>query len=69
MPRSADGEAGDYRYWLEEIRHSKPYTLTEPEEKIINIKDVTGVSALDKLYDFITNRYTYRIEVEGEGRS
>ncbi len=35
--------AGDYRYWLEEMRHFKPHTLTEPEEKIINIKNVTGV--------------------------
>ena len=43
--------SGDYRYWLEEMRHFKPHTLTEAEEKIINIKDVTGVSALSLLYD------------------
>jgi len=59
-------QAGDYRYWLEEIRLSKPYTLTEPEEKIINIKDVTGFSAFSTLYDSITNRYTFKITVEGE---
>ena len=35
-------ESGDYRYWLEEMRHFKPHTLTEPEEKIVNIKNVTG---------------------------
>ncbi len=35
--------SGDYRYWLEEMRHFKPHTLTEPEEKIVNIKNVTGV--------------------------
>ena len=29
--------SGDYRYWLEEMRHFKPHTLTEAEEKIINI--------------------------------
>jgi oligoendopeptidase F len=39
-------EAGDYRYYLEEMRHFKPYTLGEAEEKIINIKDVTGSGAL-----------------------
>jgi oligoendopeptidase F len=38
--------AGDYRYWLEEMRHFKKYTLSEPEEKVINIKNVTGSSAL-----------------------
>ncbi len=58
--------AGDYRYWLEEMRHFKPHTLSEPEEKIINIKDVTGVSALNMLYDSITNRYTFKIEVDGQ---
>lgn len=57
---------GDYRYWLEEMRHFKPHTLSEPEEKIINTKNVTGVSALNTLYDAITNRYTFKIEVDGE---
>lgn len=57
---------GDYRYWLEEMRHFKKYTLTEPEEKIINLKDVTGASALNRLYDSITNRYTFKIKVNGE---
>jgi oligoendopeptidase F len=59
-------DAGDYRYWLEEIRHFKPHTLSEAEEKIINIKDVTGASALNTLYSTITNRYTFKIEVGGE---
>ncbi|NOZ70893.1 MAG: M3 family oligoendopeptidase [Chloroflexi bacterium] len=58
--------AGDCRYWLEEMRHFKPHTLSEDEEKIINIKDVTGVNALTALYDTITNRYVFRIEIEGE---
>ena len=59
---------GDYLYWLEEMRHLKPYTLTEPEEKIVNIKDVTGSNALITLYDSFTNRYTYTINVDGEDR-
>jgi len=58
--------AGDYRYWLEDMRHFKPHTLTEAEEKIINIKDVTGLNAINMLYDSITNRYTFKIEVDGE---
>jgi oligoendopeptidase F len=59
-------ESGDYRYWLEEMRHFKPHTLSEPEEKIINIKNVTGVRAFNNLYDSITNRYTFKLEVDGE---
>lgn len=58
----------DYRYWLEEMRHFKPHTLSEAEEKIINIKDVTGSSALQALYDAITNRYVFQLEVDGEMR-
>ncbi len=58
--------AGDYRYWLEEMRHFKPFTLTEPEEKIINIKDVTGGVAIINLYNTITNRYVFHLNVEGE---
>lgn len=58
--------AGDYRYWLEQMRLFKPHTLSEPEEKIVNIKDVTGANALMNLYDMITNRYVFKIEVDGE---
>lgn len=58
--------AGDYRYFLEVIRHSKPYTLSEAEEQVINIKDVTGSGALVTLYDAITNRYVFKLDVDGE---
>jgi len=61
-------EAGDFRYWLEALRLQRPYTLSEPEEKVINLKDVNGSAALVTLYDSITNRYTFRLEVEGETR-
>jgi oligoendopeptidase F len=62
------GGTGDYLYWLEEMRHFKPYTLTEPEEKIVNIKDVTGSNALVTLYDAFTNRYTFNISIDGEDK-
>jgi len=58
--------SGDYRYWLEEMRHFKPHTLSEPEEKIVNIKNVTGSNALGNLYDSLTNRYTFKVMVDGE---
>ncbi len=58
--------AGDYHYWLEELRHFSPYTLSEKEEKIINLKDITGVSAQNTLYDALTNRYRFNFELDGE---
>lgn len=60
--------SGDRRYFLESLRRFKPHTLTEAEEKVINIKDVNGVRALNTLYDMITNRYVFKLEVDGEER-
>lgn len=62
-------DTGDYRYWLEAMRLFKPYTLTEPEEKIINIKDVTGARAINNLYNSITNRYIFKLTVDGEEKA
>jgi oligoendopeptidase F len=61
-------ESGDYRYYLEQLRLFKPHTLSEAEEKIVNLKNVTGTSALITLYDSITNRYNFKLEVEGKVR-
>ncbi len=54
---------GDYRYYFEAMRLFKPFTLTEPEEKVINTKNVTGFNAMNMLYDSITNRYTFKLKV------
>ena len=43
--------SGDWRYFLESLRRFKPHTLTEPEEKIINLKNINGVDALTTLYE------------------
>jgi oligoendopeptidase F len=70
-PEQADrllSSAGDYRYWLEALRLQTPYTLTEPEEKIINIKDVNGPGAIARLYEAMTYGYTFELEVDGELR-
>jgi oligoendopeptidase F len=60
--------SGDDAYYLESLRRFKPYTLSEPEEKIINLKDVNGQNALVKLYQMITNRFAFELEVEGQTR-
>lgn len=58
--------SGDVRYHLETIRRYKPHTLTEPEEKIINIKNVTGRSAVNTLYDVVTNGLAFTMKVGGK---
>ncbi len=62
-------ESGDLRYFLETLRRFKPYTLSEAEEKVINIKDVNGIDAVVELYQMITNGFTFTLEVDGEKKS
>ena len=61
-------EAGDLQYHLETIRRYKPHTLSEPEEKIINIKNVTGRSAVQTLYDVVTNGLTFTLKTDGKAK-
>lgn len=58
--------SGDYRYYLEAMRLFKPHTLSEAEEKVVNLKNVTGVNALNTLYDSITSRYVFKLKVKGK---
>lgn len=58
--------AGDVRYSLEQDRLFKDHILAESEEKIINLKDINGISAMVTLYDMITSKFTFELEVEGE---
>ena len=62
-------EAGDLRYHLETIRRFKPHTLSEPEEKIVNLKNVTGRSAVHTLYDIVTNGFTFTLTVGGKKKT
>jgi oligoendopeptidase F len=61
--------AGDLRYHLETIRRYKAHTLSEAEEKIINVKNVTGRSAVNMLYDVTTNGLTFTLTVDGKRRT
>ena len=55
-------ESGDLRYHLETIRRYRPHTLSEQEEKIINVKNVTGRSAVNTLYDMVTNAFSFAVK-------
>ena len=64
--RIINGVPNDYKYYLEYIRILRHHVLTEPEEKIINIKDVTGTNALIKIYDVLTNDFVFKLKVDGK---
>ena len=56
-----------YQEHLKHERDLSKYTLKESEEKIINILDTTGIEALIKIYDRMTNGFEYEyIEVKGK---
>lgn len=55
-------DSGDLRYHLETIRRYTPHTLSEAEEKIINLKNVTGRSAVHTLYDVVTNGFFFTVK-------
>ncbi|MCH8085034.1 MAG: M3 family oligoendopeptidase [Thaumarchaeota archaeon] len=56
-------DSGELTEYLTHKRLFAKYALSEPEERIINTLDVTGISALVKLYDKITNSYEYKMKI------
>ena len=61
--------SGDLRYHLDTIRRFKPHTLSEPEEKLINLKNTTGRSAVNTLYDLLTNGLTFTLTLNGRKKT
>ena len=62
-------EAGDAGYFLHSLRLLKPHTLSEAEERIINVKDVNGINSLLTIYDMITTGLEFRLTVDGEAKA
>ncbi len=59
-------DTGELTEYLLHKRLFAKYALSEPEERIINTLDVTGISALVKLYDKITNAYEYKMKIRNK---
>ena len=61
-------DSGELTEYLAHKRLFAKYALSEPEERIINTLDVTGISALVKLYDKITNAFEYQMKVGNKNK-
>ena len=59
-------DSGELSEYLSHKRLFAKYALSEPEEKIINTLDVTGISALVKICDKMTSAYEYKMNVGGK---
>ncbi len=57
-----------YRHYLENGRRYKPHTLSEPEERIINDKDITGSQAWRRLFTETISSLNFRLELDGQSQ-
>jgi oligoendopeptidase F len=60
----ADPGVGRWRHWLEVVRMYRPHLLSEPEEKILTEKAVTGRNAWDRFFDETLG--AARFDLDGE---
>ncbi|HEY6532262.1 MAG TPA: M3 family oligoendopeptidase [Acidimicrobiales bacterium] len=57
----ASDELDFCRYYLQSARRYRPHLLTEPEEKILTEKQVTGAAAWSRLFDELTSVITVEL--------
>jgi oligoendopeptidase F len=50
------------RHWLDSVRRRRPYTLSEPEERVVNQKNLTGRGALVQLFDELSGALRFRVD-------
>ena len=60
-------ELDHWRHWVRSLRKFRPYLLSEPEEKIVTEKTVSGVSAWGRLHEELLG--ALRVELDGEETS
>ena len=63
-----DPQLAIHRHYLEQVRKYRPHLLSEPEERIVNEKDLTGPSAWARLHTEITSSLTFSVERDGTPR-
>jgi oligoendopeptidase F len=58
-----------YRHYLEQKRAWKPHYLSEPEEKVLDEKGITGRSAFNRLFEETSARLQFTFNARGESQS
>jgi len=56
----------DFEYKIAKMRKNARYNLSEKEEQIINLKDLNGSNAHQKLYGELTSSFSFEFELDGE---
>ena len=60
----ADPALDHWRHWLTSLRKYRPHLLTEPEERVMTEKSVSGSSSWSRLYSELLS--SLRVTVDGE---
>ena len=55
-----------FSYSLSQIQKKAHHKLSEPEEQLINIKDLTGSQAFQKLYSELTSAFKFKLKLKGQ---
>ncbi|MDA4111643.1 MAG: M3 family oligoendopeptidase [Thaumarchaeota archaeon] len=58
-------DSRSYDYYLRRLIQTRPYSLPEQVEQAINLKDITGKSALLQIYHQIRDSFLYELTVNG----
>lgn len=66
LPSAA--EHPDFRHYLQDLRRTKPYTLDEKSEQLVNTKDANGIDAVLTLYSMLTDRLELRSRLTAKKR-
>lgn len=56
----------DYEYKISKMRKNAKYNLSEKEEQVMNLKDLNGSNAHQKLYGELTASFSFEFEIDGE---
>jgi len=58
-----------YTYSVQRTLETAKYNLSEKEEQLCNLKDLTGIQALQRIYNELTSSFTFEFTLEGETKT
>jgi oligoendopeptidase F len=64
----ADPALAEYAHFLRALRRFKPHLLSEPEERLLTRKHVSGPSSFVQLFDELAGSLRFRVRVDGADR-
>lgn len=54
--------SGKYEYYLDQVRKTKQYTLSEKEELVSNVLHAAGISSITTVYNILTSQFEFILD-------